>query len=145
MKKIEKNATVNNATVNNAKPSATVKPSKTVANNEKTNTILNIDGVKKLFIECNVLPKYTDRTHYVGCGIRSNVFSVNVTKSQYNVYVDDIVFKTLDENKIDGCTYTVNGNSSSKTIPNKIEVNTTDNLKKLLQCVASNYKMYTIA
>jgi hypothetical protein len=73
------------------------------------------------------------------------VFSVNVTKSQYNVYVDDIVYKTLDENKIDGCTYTANGNSNSKTIPNKIEVNTTNNLKKLLQCVASNYKMYTIA
>jgi hypothetical protein len=139
MKKTEKNANVNKST---ATATETAKP---IANNEKTNIILNIDGVKKLFIECNVLPKYTDRTHYVGTGIRSNVFSVNVTKSQYNVYVDDIVYKTLNENKINGCTYTVNGNSSSKTIPNKIEVNTTDNLKKLLQCVASNYKMYTIA
>ena len=140
MKKTEKNVTVNNAKKSTVKPSA-----KPVANNEKTNTILNIDGVKKLFVECNVLPKYTDKTHYVGCGVRSNVFSVNALKTKYNVYCDDIVFKTLDENKIDGCTYTINGNSSDKNRPNTIEVNTTDNLKKLLQCVASNYKMYTIA
>ena len=115
------------------------------ANNEKVNTILNIDGIRKLFVECNVLPKYTDHEHYVGTGISRNVCSVNVTKSQYNVYTDEIVFKTLTENKIDGCIYTENGNSSSTRIPHKIEVNTTDNLKKVLSTVANNFKMYTIA
>lgn len=115
------------------------------ANNEKVNNILNIDEVKKLFVECNVLPKYTDKVHYVGCGVRSNVCSVNVLKTKYNIYCDDIVFDTLNNNRINDCIYTANGNINDKNRPNTIEVNTTDNLKKLLTTVANNYKMYTIA
>ncbi len=127
------------------KTTATATATIETKNSEKVNTILNIDGIRKLFVECNVLPKYTDHEHYVGTGISRNVCSVNVTKSQYNVYCDDTVFKTLTENKIDSCIYTENGNSSSTRIPHKIEINTTDNLKKLLTTVANNYKMYTIA
>lgn len=144
MKKTVNNVTVNNATVNSAKkPSA--KPTETVANNKKTNTILDIDGVKKLFVECNVLPKYTDHDKYVATGIRSIVFSVNALKTKYNVYCDDIVFEILDNNKINGCQYKPLANSGSKLIKNTIEVDTTENLKKLLQLFASKYKMCTIA
>lgn len=118
---------------------------KTIANNEKVNTILNIDEIKKLFVECNLLPKYTDKIHYVGCGVRSNVFSVNVLKTKYNVYCDDIVFSTLSTNKLNGCEYTENGNSNDKNRPNTIVVNSTENLKQLLNTVSNNFKMYTIA
>lgn len=130
-----------------AKPTETVAtvPTETVKNSAKTNVILNIDGVKKLFIECNVLPKYTDHDKYVATGIRSIVFSVNALKTKYNVYCDDIVFEILDNNKINGCQYKPLANSGSKLIKNTIEVDTTENLKKLLQLFASKYKMCTIA
>ena len=72
-------------------------------NNQKTNatvnTILSVSDTKKLFTECGILPKFTDNSHYVGCGTRANVFSVNSLKKQYNVYCSNDVFKLFDGKK----------------------------------------------
>ena len=111
-------------------------------NNTKTNatvnTILNVSDTKKLFTECGILPKYTDNAHYVGCGTRANVFSVNSLKKQYNVYCSNDIFKLFDTKKYNDCEFTENGNSTDKTRPNTIIVKSTDTLKKLLAVVLEN-------
>lgn len=114
-----KNTTKNNATKTN-----------------KTATeILNIVELKKLFVELGVLPKFTDSVHYVGCGTRANVFSVNALKTRYNVYCNDEVFKMVSG--VNGCEYTANGNATDKTRNNLIVANTTEQLKKLIEKVKS--------
>ena len=81
---MKKNNTTNAiATTNNENAIATIE------NNEKTNKILSLDEVTKLFVECNVKPKFTDHKLYVGCGTKSNTFSVNAKKTKYNIYCDD--------------------------------------------------------
>lgn len=117
------------------------------SNETKVNNIFSantIDSVKSLFIECGVLPKYTDSTHYVGCGTRANVFSVNVLKTQYNVYCSDETFKLFDSKKYNDCEFTENGNSTDKTRPNTIICKSTDTLKKLLAIVLENNSKFAI-
>ena len=52
----------------------------TTNNSEKTNKILSLNEIESLFVECNVKPKFTDHKLYVGCGTKSNTFSVNAKK-----------------------------------------------------------------
>ena len=80
---MKKNTTNEIATVN--KTNAIV----TTENNEKTNKILSLGEVEKLFVECNVKPKFTDHKLYVGCGTKSNTFSVNAKQTKYNIYCND--------------------------------------------------------
>lgn len=110
----------------------------TATNTEKTNVILSVVELKSLFVECNVTPKYTDSTHYVGCGVRANTFSVNALKTQYNVYCDDDNFKLFDTSLFNDCEFTANGNATDKTRPNTIIVKSTETLKKLLSIVVAN-------
>lgn len=124
------NVTVKNevVTVNNAKKS-----------NAKTTDILkSIDELKSTFAKCGVLAKYTDNAHYVGCGTRSNTLSVNLLKTQYNVYCSDENFKLIESAKIENVTCMKNANSSDKTRPNTITVKTTKSLETLLKLVLKN-------
>ena len=98
--------------------------------NATVNDILSVIELKKYFVECGFIPKYTDSKHYVGIGTRANVFSVNALKTQYNIYCNDELFKMVSGVK--SCEYIENGNSSDKTRNNTIIVKTTDDLKKLL-------------
>ena len=51
---MKKNTTNEIATVNTTNEIATTE------NSEKTNKILSLDETTKLFVECNVKPKFTD-------------------------------------------------------------------------------------
>lgn len=113
--------------------------------NEKVNDILSLVETKKLFIECGVLPKYTDNKHYVGCGTRANVFSVNVLKTQYNVYCSNEIFDTLNNAKIKNVTCISGANSTDKTRPNTIEINDTNALKTVLKTVIKNFSQLALA
>ena len=119
------------------------KPNNT-KNNATVNAILSVSDTKKLFIECGILPKYTDNAHYVGCGTRANVFSVNSLKKQYNVYCSNDIFKLFDNKNYDDCQFTKNGNSTDKTRPNTIIVKSTDTLKKLIAIVLENNAQFAI-
>ena len=126
------NATTNNAiaTTNNAIA--------TIENNEKTNKILSLDEVSKLFIECNVKPKFTDHKLYVGCGTKSNTFSVNAKKTKYNIYCNDDNFSLINALKLKNVKCVKNGNSTDTTRPHYIECTSTEVLKKMLQIVLQN-------
>lgn len=121
------------ATVNTTTEVVTVTP-----NNEKTNKVLSLDEVKKLFIECGITPKYTDNTNYIGCGTKSNTFSVNVKKTKYNIYCNNDNFTLVNALKLKNTLCVENGNSVDKTRPNYIECKSTDELKKMLQIVLKN-------
>jgi hypothetical protein len=112
--------------------------------NETVNAILTTSELKKLFTENGILPKYSDNSHYVGCGTRANVFSVNSLKKQYNVYCSNDIFKLFDGKKYNDCEFTANGNSTDKTRPNTIIVKSTDTLKKLLAVVLENNTTFAI-
>ena len=117
-------------------------------NNKKTNAtvnnILSVSDTKKLFTECGILPKYTDNAHYVGCGTRANVFSVNSLKKQYNVYCSNDIFQLFDSKNYNDCEFTKNGNATDKTRPNTIIVKSTDTLKKLLAVVLENNAQFAL-
>lgn len=128
------------------KTTATAKTNATKTN-EKIETLLTVTELKKFFVECGIIPKYTDSAHYVGCGTRANTFSVNALKTKYNIYVGNDMFSVLNDktNTIDGVEYIENGNSSDKTRNNTIIVKSTETLKKLLSIVHDNFSAVTIA
>lgn len=139
MKKTNEIATVNTtaiATVNeNKKPIATkTNASKT----NKTDIVTNIDELKKVFSKCGVLAKYTDNTHYVGCGTKCNSLSVNLLKTQYNVYCNDANFDIVNSAKLNDVKCIKNANSSDKTRPHTITVKTTKSLENVLKLVLAN-------
>lgn len=115
--------------------------------NEKVETLLTVTELKKFFVECGIIPKYTDSAHYVGCGTRANTFSVNALKTKYNIYVGDDMFSVLNDktNKINDVEYIENGNATDKTRNNMIVATTTETLKKLLHIVHDNFSAVTIA
>ena len=90
---MKKNTTNEIATVNTTNAIATTENKTnaiaTTENNEKTNKILSLNEVELLFVECNVKPKFTDHKLYVGCGTKSNTFSVNAKKTKYNIYCNE--------------------------------------------------------
>lgn len=134
MKKTNEIAVVNNeiAVVENEK------------NSTKTNQFLSVIEMKKLFVDCGITPKFTDSTNYVGCGVRSNTFSVNCKKTKYNVYCDDFNFENCKniEKSLKSTLFIANGNSCDKTRTNLIECKSTIELKKLLSVVLkSNEKI----
>ena len=131
---MKKNNTTNEiATVNTTNEIATVS-----SNSEKVNKLLSLDEVKTLFVECGITPKYTDNTNYVGCGTKSNTFSVNVKKTKYNIYCNNDNFTLVNALKLKNTLCVENGNSVDKTRPNYIECKSTDELKKMLQIVLKN-------
>ena len=133
-------ATTNTTTKTTAKTNAT-------KTNEKVETLLTVTELKKFFVDNGIIPKYTDSTHYVGCGTRANVFSVNALKTKYNIYVGNDMFSVLNDktNKIDSVEYIENGNATDKTRNNMIIATTTETLKKLLNIVHDNFSAVTIA
>ena len=128
------------ATVNNAIATIENKTNAiaTTENNEKTNKILSLTEVESLFVECNVKPKFTDHKLYVGCGTRSNTFSVNAKKTKYNIYCNDDNFKLINALKLKNIKCVKNGNSTDTTRPNYIECVSTDDLKTMLKTVLQN-------
>ena len=107
-------------------------------NNEKTNKILSLDEVTKLFVDCNVKPKFTDHKLYVGCGTKSNTFSVNAKKTKYNIYCNDDNFSLINALKLKNVKCVKNGNSTDTTRPNYIECKSTNELKTMLKTVLQN-------
>lgn len=130
---MKKNTTNEIATVNTTNEIATVK-----SNSEKTNKILSLDEVTKLFVECGITPKFTDHKLYVGCGTRSNTFSVNAKKTKYNIYCDDDNYALISALNCNNTKCIKNGNSTDTTRPHYIECTSTTVLKKMLQVVLQN-------
>ena len=138
---MKKNNTTNEiATVNTTNEIATVK-----SNSEKSNKVLSLDEIKTLFVECGITPKYTDNTNYVGCGTKSNTFSVNVKKTKYNIYCNNDNFTLINALKLKNVVCIENGNSVDKTRPNYIECKSTNELKKMLQVVLKNNDKIALA
>ena len=139
---MKKNTTNEIATVNTTNAIATTENKTnaiaTTENNEKTNKILSLNEVELLFVECNVKPKFTDHKIYVGCGTKSNTFSVNAKKTKYNIYCNDDNFSLINALKLKNIKCVKNGNSTDTVRPNYIECKSTDELKKMLQVVLKN-------
>ena len=130
---MKKNNTTNEiATVNTTNEIATTN------NNEKTNKILSLGEVEKLFVECNVKPKFTDHKLYVGCGTKSNTFSVNAKQKKYNIYCNDDNFSLINTLKLKNVKCVKNGNSTDTVRPNYIECKSTDELKTMLKTILQN-------
>jgi hypothetical protein len=129
------NVTVKNEVV-------TVNETKTKVSNasktNKTDIVATIDDLKKVFAKCGILAKYTDNSHYVGCGTKCNSFSVNLLKTQYNVYCNDTNFDIVNSAKLTDVKCIKNANSSDKTRPNTITVKTTKSLETVLKLVLAN-------
>ena len=138
------NATMNNenaiATINNEVVTIenTTNAIATTENNEKTNKILSLNEVESLFVECNVKPKFTDHKLYVGCGTKSNTFSVNAKKTKYNIYCNDDNFSLINALKLKNVKCVKNGNSTDTVRPNYIECKSTTELKTMLKTVLQN-------
>ena len=136
---MKKNNTTN-ATTNNAIATIENKTNAiaTTENSEKTNKILSLDEITKLFVECNVKPKFTDHKLYVGCGTKSNTFSVNAKKTKYNIYCNDDNYALISALNLNNTKCVKNGNSTDTTRPHYIECTSTAVLKKMLQIVLKN-------
>ena len=128
------------ATTNNENAIATTNNENAIAttNNEKTNKILSLDEVTKLFVECGITPKFTDHKLYVGCGTKSNTFSVNAKKTKYNIYCNDDNYALISALNCNNTKCVKNGNSTDTTRPHYIECTSTAVLKKMLQVVLQN-------
>ncbi len=130
------------ATVNTTNEIATIENKTnaiaTTENNEKTNKILSLNEIESLFVECNVKPKFTDHKLYVGCGTKSNTFSVNAKKTKYNIYCNDDNFALINALKLKNVKCVKNGNSVDTTRPNYIECISTNDLKTMLKTVLQN-------
>lgn len=135
MKKTTELATVNTTAIATVKPIAT-KPNASKTN--KTDVVASIDELKKVFSKCGVLAKYTDNAHYVGCGTKCNSFSVNLLKTQYNVYCNDTNFDIVNNAKLSDVKCTKNANSSDKTRPNTITVKSTKTLESVLKLILAS-------
>lgn len=114
-------------------------------NAEKENKVLDLGGVKAVFTEVGITPKYTDSTNYVGCGTRANTFSVNVKKTKYNVFCGNEEFNWVKASGIKDCTMVANGNSVDRTRPNYIEVKDTEVLKSLLKVILEHNAKVALA
>ena len=125
-------ATTEIATVNTTNEIATVN------NVEKVDKVFTVSSVKQLFIECGVTPKFSDSTHYVGCGTRANTFSVNTHKKSCSIYCSNDVFNLFDTKNFKQCDFVRGGNLIDKTRPNYIGCNSIDDLKSLLKVVLAN-------
>ena len=113
----------------------TTKKTNATKTNKTATDILTIAQLKTMFIENGIIPKFSDSTHYVGCGIRSNMFSVNILEKKYNIYCNDTITDALTDD-IDGVTVIIDGNKTDKkTRPNLISVNTTDALKTVIDLI----------
>ena len=136
---MKKNNTTN-ATTNNAIATTenTTNAIATVNNVEKVDKVFTVSSVKQLFIECGITPKFSDSTHYVGCGTRANTFSVNTHKKSCSIYCSNDVFNLFDTKKFKTCDFVRGGNSVDKTRPNYIGCNSIDDLKSLLKVVLAN-------
>ena len=138
----------NEVVVAETKAVATVETKKlpaTKVNAEKENKVLDLSGVKAVFTEVGITPKYSDSVNYVGCGTRANTFSVNVKKTKYNVCCGNEEFDWVKASGIKDCTMVANGNSVDRTRPNYIEVKDTEVLKSLLKVILEHNAKVALA
>lgn len=105
--------------------------------NAKATELLNAVELKKFFVEQGIIPKYSDGSHYVGCGTNKNIFSVNALKTRYNVYCSDEAFDLFTKKK--GLNPIKDGNKVDKTRNNLIEVESTEILKEMLAVVHDTF------
>lgn len=114
---------------------------KTTNNTEVMNTVevekvvSTINELNTVFVECNVLPKFTDNKNYVGT---TSKFSVNLKKSKYNVFMKSSDYELILD-KIgdrDGITYNENTNNSNVR-PWYIEVANTTVLREVLKLIST--------
>ena len=83
-------------------------------------------------------PKFTDHKLYVGCGTKSNTFSVNAKKTKYNIYCNDDNFSLISALNFNNTKCVKNGNSTDTTRPNYIECTSTNELKTMLNTILQN-------
>lgn len=114
---------------------------KTTNNNEVMNTVevekmvSTIDELRNIFVDCNVIPKFTDNKNYVGT---TSKFSVNLKKSKYNVFMKSSDYELILD-KIgdrDGIIYNENTNNSNVR-PWYIEVTNTTVLRDILKVIST--------
>ena len=113
----------------------------TTTNSEVMNTVevekvvSTIDELHDIFVDCNVMPKYTDSKNYVGT---TSKFSVNLKKSKYNVFMKSSDYELILD-KIgdrDGITYNGDTNNS-KVRPWYVEVTNTTVLRDILKIIST--------
>ena len=115
----------------------TTKTNNATKTNKTIETMFTLKSVNDVMVKSNIIPKYTDSQNYVGCGTKSNTFSVNVKKSQFNIYCDNASFNAVKTVKTNDCEYIENGNVSDKLRNNKIIVKSIESLQKLVEKLAS--------
>lgn len=113
----------------------------TTNNNEVMNTVevenvvSTINELHDVFVDCNVIPKYTDNKNYVGT---TSKFSVNLKKSKYNVFMKlsdyDLILDKIGDR--DGITYNENTNNSNVR-PWYIEITNTTVLREVLKLIST--------
>lgn len=112
-----------------------------ISNHEVANTlevekiVSTIEDLKNVFVESNVLPKFTDNKNYVGTASK---FSVNLKKTKYNIFMKEgdyeLIQKTLGE--CDGIIYN-DATNNSKVRPYYIEVANTTVLRNILKVIST--------
>lgn len=130
-----KNATTNTKAVAKVSAQKEVKTMKK-ANADKQNQTFTLKVVNDLMAKNNIIPKYSDSQNYVGCGVKSNTFSVNVKKSQFNIFCDSVAFEQCS--KVKGVEAIKDGNSADKVRPHKIIAKSIEELEALIKVVATN-------
>lgn len=113
----------------------------TTRNNEVMNAVevekvvSTINELNNIFVECNVLPKFTDNKNYIGT---TSKFSVNLKKSKYNVFMKssdyDLILDKIGDR--DGITYNENTNNSNVR-PWYIEIANTTVLREVLKVIST--------
>lgn len=123
---------------------AVTKPTETtnaiVCNANKVNKMLSItelhETLSRTIVGNTKCKIYTDSSKYVGIGNkRKNLFSVNVLKTKYNVYISDDIVDYIPKN----LHVATGANSVDKTRPNTVEITNTSDL---LNCVSSVMKYF---
>jgi len=113
----------------------------TTNNNEVMNTVevekvvATINELHDIFVDCNVIPKFTDNKNYVGT---TSKFSVNLKKSKYNIFMKSSDYELILDKigDCDGITYNENTNNS-KVRPWFIEVTNTTVLRDILKLIST--------
>ncbi len=125
------------STKTNATKTTTTNATKT---NKKVTEILSYNDTLQLFIDNGLRvasdEKLMQKNVYIGYGKRFNDFSVNVKKTQYNIFCIDEMFEKCENiaNQLKNTVFIKNGNSSQR-INNKIECKSSDDLLKMLLAI----------
>lgn len=115
-------------------PVATTAPVAPVANAAKSNKLYDFDQCIALMKKCNIGYKNDTRNYRIFNGGSS----LNVKKSRFIIYTNDVDFDNVISAKIDGVTTIKNGNTTDKSRSHVVECTSNAILEKLLKVYALN-------